>query len=264
MEHISFEGVNLAELLPRIPDSIKDGLPFGLVKLDLTGTILEYNMAEGDLTGVDPSWAIGKNFFDDVALCTKTQAFYGRFLEGVKKGFLNCVFDYTFDHRDIATQVKVHMVTIPNHLGQKNVMILVKRANKPLIQDAYAAPAEPARPADMPSAAEAFAATAAAPLADAPTAPAAPSAAPSATPAAAAAPSIADIVNAVIAAMNSGANAAPLAAPVTAPVAAAPVAPSPSPAAPTFSAAPVPAPAPAPAPSGGLTSGSRHEDILKF
>ena len=39
MEHISFEGVNLAELLPRIPDSIKDGLPFGLVKLDLTGIV---------------------------------------------------------------------------------------------------------------------------------------------------------------------------------------------------------------------------------
>ncbi len=55
MEHISFEGVNLAELLPRIPDSIKDGLPFGVVKLDLTGIVLEYSMAEGNLTGVSPS-----------------------------------------------------------------------------------------------------------------------------------------------------------------------------------------------------------------
>jgi len=129
MEHISFEGVNLAELLPRIPDSIKDGLPFGLVKLDLTGNILEYNMAEGELTGVDPKWAIGKNFFDEVAVCTKTQAFYGRFLEGVKKGFINAVFDYTFDNLGIATRVKVNMVTVPDHLGRKNVMILVKRAD---------------------------------------------------------------------------------------------------------------------------------------
>ena len=63
MENINFEGVNLAELLPRIPDSVKNGLPFGIVKLDLVGTILEYNMAEGELTGVDPKWAIGKNFF---------------------------------------------------------------------------------------------------------------------------------------------------------------------------------------------------------
>lgn len=242
MEHISFEGVNLAELLPRIPDSIKDGLPFGLVKLDLVGTILEYNMAEGDLTGVDPKWAIGKNFFDDVALCTKTQAFYGRFLEGVKKGFLNAVFDYTFDHREVATQVKVHMVTIPNHLGQKNVMILVKRANKPLIQNAFS------EPVSAPATAQDFhAQTRPAPLYDG-----APAASSAVAPAAAAvAPSIADIVSAVIAAMNSGANSAP------APAAAA-----------TQPAAPAPyAPAPAPAPAAlapAAKSGSRHEDILKF
>ena len=236
MEHISFEGVNLAELLPRIPDSIKDGLPFGLVKLDLTGTILEYNMAEGDLTGVDPKWAIGKNFFDDVALCTKTQAFYGRFLEGVKKGFLNAVFDYTFDHREVATQVKVHMVTIPNHLGQKNVMILVKRANKPLIQNAFS---EPAR--ERPPAQDFHTETRPAPLSDES------QGARQVAAAASGAPSIADIVSAVIAAMNNGSNAAP--------VTAAPPMPTPAPYAPapaTASLAP------------GVKSGSRHEDILKF
>ena len=130
MEYISFEGVNLAELLPRIPDAAKDALPFGMVKLDLTGKILEYNMAEGELTGVDPKWAIGKNFFDDVALCTKTQAFYGKFLEGVKRGFLNSVFEYTFDHGLVATRVKVHMITLPNAKGEKNVVLLVTRAKR--------------------------------------------------------------------------------------------------------------------------------------
>lgn len=137
MEKIDFEGVNLAELLPRIPDSIRNGLPFGLVKLDLTGKILEYNMAEGDLTGVDPAWAMGKNFFDEVAICTKTQAFYGRFVEGVKRGFMNVVFDFTFDHREIATKVKVHMFTMPDSLGNKTVMLLVKRSDKPLVMDAF-------------------------------------------------------------------------------------------------------------------------------
>ena len=245
MEHISFEGVNLAELLPRIPDSIKDGLPFGLVKLDLTGKILEYNMAEGDLTGVDPNWALGKNFFDEVALCTKTAAFYGRFVDGVKKGFLNCVFDYTFDHRDEATKVKVHMVTIPNHLGQQTVMILVKRANRPLVQDAFAAPAAPA----PQSQAYVHEETRPAPLSYG--AQLAPAAAP-------AAPSINDIVAAVIAAMNGGANIAPTAAPMQA--AAPTYAPPAYAAAPVQPRAPAQPPAASPAPSGG----SRHEDILKF
>lgn len=137
MEKIDFEGVNLAELLPRIPDSIRNGLPFGLVRLDLEGKILEYNMAEGDLTGVDPAWALGKNFFDDVALCTKTPAFYGRFVEGVKRGFLNAVFDFTFDHQDVGTKVKVHMFSMPDRQGNKGVMLLVKRSDKPLVMDAF-------------------------------------------------------------------------------------------------------------------------------
>jgi len=136
MEKIDFEGVNLAELLPRIPDSVKNGLPFGIVRMDLTGIILEYNMAEGELTGIDPKWAIGKNFFNDVAICTKTQAFYGRFLEGVKKGFLNAVFEYVFDNEHYTTKVKVHMFTMPDSLGNKTVMLLVKRSDKPLVIDA--------------------------------------------------------------------------------------------------------------------------------
>lgn len=136
MENINFQGVNLAELLPRIPESVKNGLPFGIVKMDLTGTILEYNMAEGELTGVDPKWAIGKNFFNDVALCTRTAAFYGRFVEGVKKGFLNVVFEFVFDHRQIATKVKIHMFTMPDSAGKKTVMLLVKRSNQPLVIDA--------------------------------------------------------------------------------------------------------------------------------
>ena len=228
MEHISFEGVNLAELLPRIPDSIKDGLPFGLVKLDLTGNILEYNMAEGELTGVDPKWAIGKNFFDEVAVCTKTQAFYGRFLEGVKKGFINAVFDYTFDNLGIATRVKVNMVTVPDHLGRKNVMILVKRADKPVVVDAFARPA---------------------PLLTAPAADAVSqiSAAPASTSAPAAAPSLDAIVAAVMAALNQG-NTPP-----------APAMPSA-----VFAPAVVPAASQAPATPLPPAGKQRHEDILKF
>jgi photoactive yellow protein len=247
MEHISFEGVNLAELLPRIPDSVKDALPFGLVKLDLTGKILEYNMAEGDLTGVSPQWALGKNFFDEVALCTKTAAFYGRFVEGVKKGFVNAVFDYTFDHRDEATKVKVHMVTVPDHLGRKNVMILVRRASKPLVFDAVSA--DPIIPASFVEGAE-------------PTRPAALEssfgAAPSAAPAAAqsTAPSIQDIVAAVVALMNQNGGMA------TVDSAAQSVAN-------TLQAKPAAAPAAAPAPAAPAQAAapagkSRIEDILKF
>lgn len=204
MEYINFEGVNLAELLPRIPDAAKDALPFGMVKLDLTGKILEYNMAEGELTGVDPKWAIGKNFFDDVALCTKTQAFYGKFLEGVKRGFLNSVFDYTFDHGLVATRVKVHMITLPNAKGEKNVILLVTRAKRlDSVVDAFAD--------TLPVAEAAHATPPAAVAQDAPSAPAP----------AGEAVSVEAIVNAVISALGRN-NAADQPAKQPAPAAAAP------------------------------------------
>ena len=229
MEKIDFEGVNLAELLPRIPDSIRNGLPFGLVKLDLTGKILEYNMAEGDLTGVDPAWAMGKNFFDEVAVCTKTQAFYGRFVEGVKRGFMNVVFDFNFDHREIATKVKVHMFTMPDSSGNKTVMLLVKRSDKPLVMDAFS----DTQTIDEPALHQ--------------TNPGHPSA--MTKPAAQAAPEIQNIVNAVITAMNQGVNLGVLKGatqpPDTQPPQAAPV---------TQAATDTTA----------LTSKSRHQDILKF
>lgn len=254
MEHISFEGVNLAELLPRIPDSVKDGLPFGLVKLDLTGKILEYNMAEGDLTGVSPAWALGKNFFDEVALCTKTQAFYGRFVEGVKKGFINAVFDYTFDHREVATKVKVHMVTVPDHLGRKNVMILVKRANKPLMVDAVPISADPMIPVGYDEELDSYTRPAQLDSAFDKIAPIAPSQSKSAGTNA---PSIQDIVTAVVALMNqagTGQDIQSTAQAVVNSLQAQPAAPAP---------APYVAPAPAAAPSAPAGK-SRIEDILKF
>lgn len=232
MEKIDFESVNLAELLPRIPESARNGLPFGIVKLDLAGKILEYNMAEGDLTGVDPAWALGKNFFDEVALCTKTAAFYGKFVEGVKRGFLNTVFDFTFDHREIAVKVKVHMFTMPDSRGNKTVMLLVKRSDKPLVTDAFAdtqAPIEPVQPA-FQSTSPSYGSAVSEPTVQV-------------------APGTQEIVNAVIMAMNQGVNLGVVQAATQQPAAPPPLVAEPAQATPNQAA---------------LTSKSRHQDILKF
>ena len=118
MEIVHLDNINLAEVLPRINDI--NVLPFGVVKMDLTGKILAYNMAEAELTGTDPDWAVGKNFFDEVATCTNTPAFYGKFAEGVKKGFLNAVFNYSFTHCETPIRVRVHMMTMPDSIGKKS------------------------------------------------------------------------------------------------------------------------------------------------
>ena len=128
MEILHLDNINLADVLPRISDI--NVLPFGMVKMDLTGKILEYNMAEAELTGTDPAWALGKNFFHEVATCTNTPEFYGKFSEGVKKGFLNAVFNYSFTHCEIPIRVRVHMITMPDSRGQKIVVLMVTRVKQ--------------------------------------------------------------------------------------------------------------------------------------
>jgi photoactive yellow protein len=86
-----------------------DKLAFGAVQLDATGKILAYNSAEGDITGRNPKDVIGKNFFKEIAPCTRTPKFEGVFKKGVQEKNLSAVFDYVFDYNMKPTQVRVQM-----------------------------------------------------------------------------------------------------------------------------------------------------------
>lgn len=77
-----------------------DQLPVGMIQLGRDGTVLKFNQTESDLARVAKGEALGKNFFDDVAPCTKVQEFYGKFLEGVEARALHTVFNYEFKFRD--------------------------------------------------------------------------------------------------------------------------------------------------------------------
>lgn len=109
MEVVTFGSDNIENKLANLGDGDLDGLAFGAIQLDANGKILQYNSAEGDITGRDPKSVIGKNFFKEVAPCTDSPEFEGRFREGVKNGDLNTMFEYTFDYKMAATKVKVHM-----------------------------------------------------------------------------------------------------------------------------------------------------------
>jgi photoactive yellow protein len=77
-----------------------DSLPVGMIQLDRAGKVLKFNQTESELARVAAADAIGRSFFDEVAPCTKVQAFYGKFLEGVENRRLQTVFDYVFRFRD--------------------------------------------------------------------------------------------------------------------------------------------------------------------
>ena len=84
-----------------------DELPFGTIKLDRKGTILDFNLYEAKLTGRVPEQVIGKNFFEEVAPCTNVKEFAGRYRAGVAKGELHAVFPYKFDFKMAPRDVTV-------------------------------------------------------------------------------------------------------------------------------------------------------------
>jgi len=106
---VKFGADDIENTLSKLSEGDIDSLAFGAVEIDAEGKIIQYNAAEGDITGRDPKAVIGKNFFNEVAPCTKSPEFYGRFKEGVSSGQLNVMFEYTFDYNMQPTKVKVHM-----------------------------------------------------------------------------------------------------------------------------------------------------------
>ncbi|MBC7501560.1 MAG: PAS domain-containing protein [Herminiimonas sp.] len=126
MEFFRYKGRDVSTMLNEMPKHERDDLPYGIIKLDRLGTILEFNMTESAITGRSVESVIGKNFFTDVAPCTKTPEFYGKFVEGFEKRFLNTVFDYLFDHEMVPVRVKVHMVYAASG-SESNVWVIVKR-----------------------------------------------------------------------------------------------------------------------------------------
>ncbi|MFP4330315.1 MAG: photoactive yellow protein [Alkalispirochaetaceae bacterium] len=109
MDIVKFGQEDIENTLSTMKDEDLDNLAFGAIELDEKGNILQYNSAEGDITGRDPNEVKGKNFFTEVAPCTNTDEFYGKFKEGVASGDLNALFEYVFDYKMMPTKVKVHM-----------------------------------------------------------------------------------------------------------------------------------------------------------
>ncbi len=121
---VTFGAKDIDNTLAKMSNKDLDKLAFGAIQVDKTGKILYYNVTEGEITGRKPEEMIGKNFFNDVAPCTRRAEFYGAFIEGVANDDLNILFEYIFDYNMKPTKVKVHM---KKALVGNTYWILVKR-----------------------------------------------------------------------------------------------------------------------------------------
>ena len=131
MRIVKFSADNVANELADITDDELDSLAFGAVELDREGRILRYNAAEADISGRDQAGMVGRNFFADVAPCTRGEAFEGRFRAGVKAGKMDVQFTYVLDHEMDATEVRVRMHTVA---GKDTYWVLIKRVTPAVAQ----------------------------------------------------------------------------------------------------------------------------------
>lgn len=92
-------------------DSDLDGLSYGVVALDSRGIVLRYNLYESRLARLDRNQVIGRGFFTEIARCTKTEAFYGRFERLLAAGELgrrehfDFVFGFAFGEQQVAVEM---------------------------------------------------------------------------------------------------------------------------------------------------------------
>lgn len=97
-----------------LEDDQLDELAHGVIALDRDGRILRYNLAEANLARLDRHTVIGRNFWTEVAPCTRTPEFEGRFLELVRGSATQVdPFSYLLDFKFGAQQVDVRMVRAP-------------------------------------------------------------------------------------------------------------------------------------------------------
>ncbi|MCE2901502.1 MAG: PAS domain-containing protein [Gemmatimonas sp.] len=87
-----------------------DRLPYGMIQLDATGRILNYNALESKLASLRKEDAIGKQFFTEIAPCTRVQEFYGRFKEGVIRESLDTSFHFHFAFKQHPRDVTVRLL----------------------------------------------------------------------------------------------------------------------------------------------------------
>lgn len=115
-----------------VDDSELDTIDFGVVALDADGVVLRYNLYESRLARLDRNQVLGRNFFTDVAPCTRCEEFEGRFRHVVATGD-RVQFEFLFDFRFGAQKVAVEIISIPG--GDRYYLLINRRAILPARPD---------------------------------------------------------------------------------------------------------------------------------
>jgi len=107
---------------------VADLLPYGFIRLDEQGIVLEYNTAESALSGLPRDGVVGRNFFRTVAPCTCVKAFEGRVQEMIAGGKAEREqIQFLFKFPGRITMVNLALTYDP---GRHEVILLIRKVQQ--------------------------------------------------------------------------------------------------------------------------------------
>ena len=96
---------------PVVDFATLDLLPYGIIVLDATGTILYYNAREEAIAGRSRDDVMGRDFFRDVAPCTQLGEFFDKFRDVVEAEGVTAEFGFHFPFPKRARDVEVALTS---------------------------------------------------------------------------------------------------------------------------------------------------------
>ena len=103
----AFDTPNLSEVVEQLPVEEIDRLPFGAIKLDLSGAVIFISQRERELSGRGDRPSIGMAFFSDIAPCMNNPGFKGRIDAALEAGTLDAEFTHVGDFADRDRELSV-------------------------------------------------------------------------------------------------------------------------------------------------------------
>lgn len=109
----------------KLSPSELDQLPYGLICLDAQGRVVHYNDTESRLARLPKERVIGRNFFSEVAPCSRVRDFEGEFFELVRDPSTIRVrsFDFVFKFAHSEQHVTI-VITPARQRGLYNMALL--------------------------------------------------------------------------------------------------------------------------------------------
>ena len=131
LSHPSSGGLDFGAVSRLTPTEL-DGLPYGLICLDAQGRVVHYNDTESRMARLPREAVLGRNFFQDVAPCTRVREFEGQFYDLVRDPSRLRVrsFDFVFRFRHSEQHVTI-VITPARQRGLYNLALLRRSVTHP-------------------------------------------------------------------------------------------------------------------------------------